>query len=234
MGQIEYVGLIAEGRSDQEVLVNLLKGCLDLDHGQIVFLRPELRSDETDLHAMPRPEERGSYLYVIDDCKGLERHIRRLEGLGEEWLLIIHLDAAEAHRAEFELGPLDRGAQADAEVIRPRLIAKIAEWAGAQRGQGLLKRLRHAIAVQEIEAWLLAIHDDQGKQDTAVHHDPKVRLMQQVLPRTLKERERKRLFQMQEHRLYAELSKPFRKKKDLQRHMSRNLSLRLFCETLKT
>ena len=44
------VGIIAEGRADLAVILNILKGRLGVDRSQVQPLRPEYDQDETDLH----------------------------------------------------------------------------------------------------------------------------------------------------------------------------------------
>lgn len=227
-GRPERVGLIAEGHGDLAVLKNILKGALGLDFGDGVLpLRPEYSRDETDLQDAAA---RGSYLYVIDDCKHrLARHAARLSQLTDNWLLVIHLDSAEAHRAEYELGPVDAKKRADINAIGPLLVDKLRSWAGTQCGAG---RLSFAIAVQEIEAWLLAIHDEEETRDTGRHRSPKEHLHHAVLPHKLKKQEKSRLYQLSEFDRYDSLSQPLRKKKTLDQAARRNASLRAFCAGL--
>lgn len=46
------VALIAEGKTDQAVLINILKGWSKIDRDDIYCLRPDLEYDNTDLAQM--------------------------------------------------------------------------------------------------------------------------------------------------------------------------------------
>ena len=138
---IEGVAIYAEGRADLAVLTNIIKGVLG-DDVTIYPHRPELDFDETDLHEM-RPEQFSTYALVIEDCKNHAKFAAVLDAVAEERLIVIHFDAAEAHRSEFALpaGP--------EETLRARLVQRIEEWTCPAHHP----HLRYAIAVMETEAF---------------------------------------------------------------------------------
>ena len=216
---IQGVGIIAEGRGDLAVLTNILQAMLGLERADIHFLRPEYDRDETDLHEMPEAEKRGSYVYVIEDCQNHRKFADFLEVVAEERIVVIHFDAAEAHRREFGLP-----AGGD-DSLRDRLIARIREWTTPQHHE----HLRFAIAVMETEAWLLAHYEKDRKSDRV--RDAKRRLKEVVGPRERKDFGK--LCQRPEFDFCDELSKDLRKLKVLREACKRNESLRLFCESLR-
>lgn len=214
---IEGVAIYAEGRADLAVLTNIIKGVLG-DDVTIYPRRPELDFDETDLHEM-RPEQFSTYALVIEDCKNHAKFAAVLDAVAEERLIVIHFDAAEAHRSEFGLpaGP--------EETLRARLVQRIKEWTCLAHHP----HLRYAIAVMETEAWLLA-HCEPGRDSSRVR-DPKKRFRQTVGPNWRKDFG-KLLGQRDEHNAYDKFSKELRKRKVLRDACKRNESLRQFCESL--
>jgi hypothetical protein len=218
------VGIIAEGRGDLAVLTNLLKGVLELDQADITYLRPELSLDETDLYEL-RPEQRGTFLLVREECRNTAQLEAFLQTIDEPRLLVVHLDTAEAHRPEYgiDVPPRD-DLEAYVAALRQRVIALIDGWL-EQRFRG---RVRYAVAIEEIDAWVLVLYEEQDR-DTSIFRTPKARL-QAVLNRNRKDV--KQLSQRKTFDRYLELSRDFRKPKRLRASMGRNLSLRLFCESL--
>jgi hypothetical protein len=218
------VGLVAEGRGDLAVLVNILKGKLGLDLRRVQFLRPEYWIDETDTYEQDEAE-RGGWVRVKNECVEQSRIAEFLDNAkDDDAFVVVQVDTAEAHEKGFDVVRPDRQHAAYAEQLRQRVVEKIDAWlAGSFPG-----RVRHAVAVEETDAWVLTIH---SSKDTAGHHDPKKKLTD-ALNKTMPERERKRLFQRKAYPYYDELSKPFRKARDLEKFAERNRSLRLFVDSL--
>lgn len=110
--------------------------------------------------------------------------------------------------------------------------------------RNILKGVRHAVAVEETDAWLLTIHDD-GKRDTSAFLDPKKRLDfildEDRSPRRVKEDDRSRrrsglrgrsAQKPSATKRYDELSEAFRDGKRLEACARRNRSLHLFVTSL--
>lgn len=215
---VETIGIIAEGPGDQEILAHIIRGAIGLDRAQLRFLRPEYDNDETDLasHAMPVAAKRGGYVFVIEDCKNHAKLAAFLEVVEEERAVVIHLDAAEADRAEFNIGPRT-------EPVRDHLVQCIQTWTRADHHQ----HCRYAIAVMETEAWILALYEESRTDKV---RDPKDRLHKVIGPKRI--RGFAKLFQLSERDRASELGKEFRKAKRLQEACKKNESLRLFYESL--
>lgn len=218
------VGLVAEGRGDLAVLVNILKGKLGLDLEDVQFLRPEYTLDETDLYEQAE-RERGGWVRVKNECVERVRIDEFLaNAIDDEALVVIQIDTAEAHEKGFDVARPDRKDAAYAATLRQRVVERIDAWLGGQ----LTGRVRHAVAVEEIDAWILTIH---ATKDTARHGDPK-RELEKVLDKKLSDKDRKRLSQLKTYKRYDELSRPLRRLRDLDKVAERNLSLRLFLDSL--
>ncbi|WP_309896593.1 hypothetical protein [Archangium sp.] len=220
------IGIIAEGRGDLAVLSNILRGWLGIDSEYIRFLRPENRLDETDLHEMSQ-RQFSNWGLVKQECLDgtlLEDFLN--SPIDEERRVVIHIDTAEAELPGYDVR---RHPDSDATELHKRVAAKLDEWL-AGRGKG---RIRHAIAVEETEAWTLTLYVEK---ETSTYRDPK-KALERTLQSTnrLSEKQRKSLRQLKGSDAYKyqdELSREFRKRRTLKDCATRNHSLRLFLEAL--
>lgn len=218
------VGLVTEGRGDLAVLVNILKGKLGLDFEDIQFIRPEYDMDETDVHDQAEAL-RGGWGRVKRECLERGRIQEFVENaIDEDILVVIQIDTAEAHQTGYDVERPSRDAPDYAELLRQRVVERINAWLG---GEGV-ERVRYAVAVEETEAWLLTI---RVSKDTATYGDPK-RQLNTLLNKSMAENDRKRHFQLKEYAQAYELSRPFRKLRELEKFAGRNRSLWLFVESL--
>jgi len=173
------IGIVAEGPADIAVLVNILKGKLGIERRDVLPLRPELSMDETDLASKAhrtfhhrRPEQFSNWSLVLEECRSRAKIGDFLDNqLAVDRLVIVHIDTAEAHEKGFDVTRPDPKAPDYCEVMRARVVEKLVRLLGSE----LAAKVRHAVAVEETEAWLLTIHDD-GARDTGAFHDPKKRL----------------------------------------------------------
>lgn len=218
------VGIIAEGADDIAVLRNILKGKLGLDGSDSIALRPELYEDETDLaargHREQSPDEFSNFALVFAECRSRTKIEDFLDSpLNEERFVIIHIDTAEAHKDEgYGFSLPDRKAADYFERMREAVIGKMEKLLGHE----LAKGVRYAIAIEETEAWLLTIHDEESKKDTGTYFDPKARLSR-ALGKASKGRNQSDA---------RALSVAFRALKKLEACAKRNRSLRLFIDSL--
>lgn len=238
------VGIIAEGKSDQAVIENILCGALSIDRESIQLIRPSDGSDETDLYG-----QRGNNALVKQDC--LERRKIRdffTSPIDEgERLLVIHLDTDEIGRGDAILkvarpaqeslpSPTPKKSKKKTEstavasfvdTFRDNIIAEIDGWL-----EGEFKpQLRYAIAIEETEAWLLALHDDR---DTSELREPKkVWIKFQNRPNALTKQERRRYFvDLNPYDAALDVSRGFQRKKTLLDAAKKNRSLELFVVSL--
>jgi hypothetical protein len=221
------VALIAEGPADLAVLVNILKGKLEIEFEDIQFLRPEYALDETDLHH--QPEGRFSnWEFVKRECLEGVKISEFLESpIEEDRLVVIHIDTAEVERDGYQVvRPARQGNAGYAAALRALVVAKINEWLGGRFGDSV----RHAVAVEEMDAWVLTIF---STKETASQVNVKERLVKAIhKPNAFSDKERKKLFQLTPYEQYEKLSQLFRKPRELAECAKRNESLRLFVDSL--
>ena len=218
------VGLVTEGRGDLAVLVNILKAKLGLDREDIQFIRPEYDMDETDVHDQPEAL-RGGWGRVKRECVERGRIREFVENaIDDEILVVIQIDTAEAQEKGYDVERPSRDDPNYAEILRQRVVERINAWL---EGEGI-ERVRHAVAVEETEAWVLTIF---STKDTATVGDPKKQL-NAVVNKTMSEKDRKKHFQRKEYAQADALSRAFRKLRDLEDCAGRNRSLWLFVNSL--
>lgn len=243
------IGIVAEGPSDIAVLLNIIKGMLDLDSRHVLAIRPELAADETDLNA---PEHKGSYraqqeseysnwLLVLKECEARSRIEEFVESQIDECrIVVIQIDTAESHLVGFDIKrPSDRKSETYTDELRSLVVEKINGLLGA----ALAPHVRHAIAVEETDAWVLTIHDPDDRS-TSSRLKAKERL-QHLLARNKGKRRsalkghahagttgQRKVAARSVQAQYDELTRDFRKRAKLMACAARNRSLMLFVESL--
>ena len=222
-------GIIAEGKSDLAVIFNILKGKLGIDRSDISPLVPELDYDETDLAQM-RIEQFSNWTIVKKRCEEGFVARRFFEGIDDQRFLVVHIDTAERFEIGFEVvEPRKEDAPKYVSQVREAVVMKLKEWLG----ENFNERTVFAVAVEETEAWLIPIFDT-NVSETGFYPQPKERLLGLLnRPNALNDRDRKRLFQMDEFDKFGELSRPFRNRKELEKYAERNESLKMFCDDLE-
>jgi hypothetical protein len=211
------VGLIAEGPADLAVLSNLVRGVLGIEGEDVRFLRPELTRDETDLHA-PGAETFSNWEIVKQECQSRARIDEFLdspvffEGEDDRRYVVVHLDSAECHLYEVARPPT-------AAELLERVRETMAEWLG-----GDCASILRAVAVEETDAWLLALHE--GGDST------KKRKAKEAWKRLVQKRDLQQsgtAFQQ-----YDAGSKPLRKKRERDKARKSNVSLDRFVAELES
>lgn len=221
-----HVGIIAEGRGDQAVLCNVLKGWLGVDRADITLLRPEERLDETDLHQM-QTQHFSNWGLVLEECGQHARLNEFMMSVLDERLLVIHLDTAESHRTDYPVERPNKESLALDEytcLLCDRVKAMLREKLPAE----ILSQCYFAVAVEETDAWVLTLFEGKA-DDTGRHLDPKRHLHDKI---GKDERLTRKLKGLQVFDKYDVLTRDFRKRKSISRAGQSNLSLRLFCESL--
>ncbi len=219
------IGIIAEGKSDLAVISNVLKGKLSIDKADIEFLQPELDFDETDLENM---STNFSNWELVKQACVEKKKLSDFFSIDEERLIVIHMDTAEAEEKNYEVErPVKHGNIHYSKELRKNVIGKVDEWLGNQFSD----KLFHAIAIEEIEAWVITIYTDKGG-DTCKFNDPK-RELNRILNRKFTRKEKNTLRLDNELLKFEKLSRAFTKKRNLSKFINRNESLRLFCESLE-
>lgn len=215
------VGLVAEGVSDVAVLRNLLKGWLGLDRYQVIALRPDLQEDATDRcarQAAMSPAKYSNWELVLETCEG-QSLIREFLAANDEdsTFVVVQIDT---DWLDHKNSPLRRPGRSSAEyapTVRKLIVDHLSSLLG-----DLAARTRFAVAVEEVEAWLLCLHDPKNA-DTCQSANPKSKLDRAHKCKNLPPDTEKR---------YAELSAEFRKRKAIEAAWGRNVSLKAFLESL--
>lgn len=216
------IGIVAEGPADVAVIRNILKGKLGMERSDTHVIRPELSEDATDLaergYRPQREVEFSNWRLVLEECRERTRiETFLVNQIDEERLVVVHLDTAEAHEPGYDIARPDRGADGYCDALRALVVAKL----DAYLGPSLAAQVRHAIAVEETDAWVLTLHDKQDKRDTSARLHPKERLKHVMKLGADPAPER-----------YHELTRELRQRKTLDACAKRNRSLRLFVDSL--
>ena len=235
------IGIIAEGKSDLSVIINILRGIFDINDGSITYLRPELHVDETDLSeegktGEMREDEFSNWTLVKKECQSKEKIIDFLDvPILDERFVVIQIDTAECEDKGYDVvRPQKKNSNRYREDYSKELVEAVAikmnEWLGNNEEINE-NQLVFAIAVEETEAWLLTQYES-GRQDTAKYNDPKKRL-DTVLNQKFSKKKINEILKksvLEKHNL---LSKPFSQKKKLDKYRKLNHSLDAFCVSLE-
>jgi len=225
------VGVIAEGKSDHAVIANILEGILGIDiNEQVQFIVPRLTSDKTYIGAVKNDEKSFSnWTIVRQNCIDKEEidNFFSDNPLEQDLILIIQIDTAERHLKNYEVTEPPKTKDKDySENLRENVITKINEWLKQP-----YENLYYAIAIEETEAWLLALHEKK-KSDTSAYNKAKEDYFK-MLNKTLKKKEKNVLTIKDAFVKYKQLSQSFRKNKTLKVARTKNKSLDLFCGSLE-
>ncbi len=221
-------GIIAEGKSDLAILTNILKGALGINQSDVQYLVPELEYDETDLAQM-RIEQFSNWSIVKKTCQNGNASRSFFGSIDDQRFLVIHIDTAERLEIGFEvLQPQKEKVPSYVSQVRESVSLKLREWLNEHFNE----RTIFAVAVEETEAWVIPIFDTTAKE-TGFYPNPKERLARLIAhPTAFSDKERKRIFQMDEFYRHLELSSPLRKSKNLGMYAEKNESLKIFLADL--
>ncbi len=209
------IGIIAEGTGDLAVIENILKGVTNLDRSNFQPLRPSDKYDETDLNSTDRT--RSTWSLVRQDCIDGEA-IDEFFKIEDAQYVVIHLDSDQAQEYGVLVPPRD---EQFCVTIRERVVQKMNDWLDGK----FSGKVFFAVAVAEIDAWLLTIYA-HPQRDTSVIPNPK-KALEFVL-------NRKGLKTTSNYRNFQSLSDAFSKSKQVARgkYLEYNCSLKLFHEEI--
>lgn len=210
------VGVICEGHTDRAVIVNILKGMKSLDSSDIIAIRPIDDYDETDLANMPK-DQFSTWSVVKKECEEREK-IRSFLSIEGQENVVIHFDSCESD--EFDVGKPVKDSNYAAK-LRSAVVAKMDEWLEGE----FVDEIIHAVAVEEIESWVLTIYEQKDSSGSA---DPKAKL-KRVLSK-------KGITYSHDYKGFLKISKHFTKAKNFKkdRYRSYNDSLNEFCSEIET
>lgn len=223
-------GIIVEGKSDAAVITNILKGILNISKSDIQYLVPEFDYDETSLYEM-REQQFSNWTIVKQNCLNKEKLSDFIDTFEDERFVVIHIDTDVRNEVGFDVNePSELKNSDDIIKLRQNIKNKITEWLDNFHTE----KIAFAIAIQEIDAWILTSFD-KGKKDTGLYLNAKERLKKALnQPNLLSDKSRKKIFSLNhdKYKQYDLLSNDFRNGKKLSKILDKNVGLRLFCEEL--
>ncbi len=211
------IGVIAEGVTDHRILKDILIGYFDdEDAFEYRHLQPVL--DATD---ESNESKHGSWTHVIKYCESHEKLKNNLLDLD---FLLIQIDSDVCEKLNIDR----RGSESPDEIVemvKNRLIEAIS----TELYEAFESKIVFAIAVNEIECWLLPIYESHPKKrekivgcidtlNSALRVHPKISFFIDKKKKT--------------YRYYEILSEPFIKRKNLAKYYPFNPSFAIFYDQL--
>ena len=209
MSHINYsFGIISEGNTDQIILRQILTTWTK---------NPYLRVNQL----QPKPDESGGWSQVFKYCQSSEFK----DALIQNDLIIIQIDtdfmSGDSVGKEYKIDLKDLNVKETVKAFREKIVELI----GADFYEEYSDRIIFAIAVNEIECWLLPVYFSDKKAKKYVNC---IDTLNQVLPQ-------KEGFYIdaKDDIYYRKLARNFRKKKDIKKYAKQQESFSLFLENLQ-
>ncbi|MFZ1529017.1 MAG: hypothetical protein WAT19_09720 [Ferruginibacter sp.] len=159
------IGVISEGHADRAVISNIITGITGIDRSNIVPLRPIYNYDETD-KALLKSEHFSSWSIIKEECESRELINRFFQLDGQEFI-VIHIDTAEAE--QYGIIRPNKASESYCDELRELVVKQINNWLK----DDISNQILYAIAIEEIDAWVLTIYD---KTDSTKSAKPKEKL----------------------------------------------------------
>ena len=210
-------GLITEGATDQQVIQAVLDGFFDPDE---IDIRPFLPiADNTYKHQV---QNFSNWQLVLDYCASP----KFAEAFPFVDYIVVQIDTDQCDDPKFGVQKLEQGKLLPPGEIAARVSAKLKEKIGEAVWSLYGERILFAVAVDTIECWLLPLYaEGKGKSKTLNCLD--------TLNRSLRKKNMRPINpQSKEPRLYAELARPYSRRRELTKHCGENPSLAIFIERL--
>jgi hypothetical protein len=203
------IGVISEGHSDRAVIVNIMKGVAGLDSSDIEALRPIFTKDETDKALKKNPSSFSSWSVVKVECESRELIDGFLSIEGQDFI-VIHLDSAEC---------ADYGVQRTNKTnLRELIINQVNNWLAKDLSNSIL----YAIAIEEIDAWILTIYEKNDSTTTARPKEKLSRVLRKLKGNSTPTYDN-----------FLAITKTFSRSKDIEKYLEYNHSLAAFHEEIK-
>jgi len=222
------IRIIAEGKTDVIIIKNILKGKLSIDTSEIKSLLPEDTSDNTDLQDHNINKNKFSNWELVKEECCLKEKIRPFlnSPILDERIVIIQIDTDQIEHKNFGLTKPKKdknNLEEYSETLVNLVKDKMKEWLENE----FIENIRFAIAVEEIEAWVLTIYKNylQNTKDTSCYENSKEKLK-------LLEAKLNKLSFNNEKEKYKKLTKDFTKSKKLKECIKHNKSLEIFYNSI--
>lgn len=212
------IGVISEGHADRAVISNIIEGITNIDNNDIEPLRPVYNLDETDKAALTS-KNFSTWSVVKEECESKDLIEGFLAFEGQDFV-VIHIDSAESSDYGI-VRPNIKKSDEYCNQLRAKIINQINIWFNDRT---LHDKILYAVAIEEIDAWILTIYEKNKSCNSA---SPKERLSRILTKNGLKS--------TSNYKNYSELSKPFRKSKDVLKgkFLDYNCSLNAFYQEVK-
>ena len=203
--------------------------------------------DETDLsekrrsgYKPPSKKSFSNWQLVLEECADRTSLSDFLDSpIDEPRLLVVQIDTAEADLRGFEVARPDHDSDDYVTEMRARVVAKLS----SLLGEALSARTRFAVAVEEIDAWVLTLYAEDGEETGRIKNPKKkLDLVLDSAPaarsksRSPSEQSRAKSDSRQVKRplfeVYHDLSAPLRDVTTLAVCARRNRSLAMFVDSL--
>lgn len=207
------IGIIAEGREDQAVIVNILRA-FKIDKSDIVSIKPTLQKDANDENN-PEDTTIGTFQGVKRACMGFEGkrpYFDKAFLFFDANFVVIHLDTAEIETQDF---PFQKPIKNDSKNYCIELRNKVIDLINLWLENNYQDQILYAIAIEEIEAWCLTIFE---KRDSSLSADAKKRLKFVLKTKNVD---------------FDKITQDFRKTKKLNTFLEHNQSLSDFVKSLE-
>lgn len=211
-------GLITEGVTDQHIIRAVLDGFFDPEEVDIRHFLPIV--DNTYKHQV---QNFSNWELVLVYCASPQF----VEAFSFVEYIVVQIDTDQCDDPRFGVQKHEQGKLLPPDEIVQRVAAKLQERIGDAVWNKFQERIIFAVAVDTIECWLLPLYA-AGKEKT------KTLNCLGSLNRSL---QKKNFFpinpQAKEPRRYADLARPYSKRRELMKYYNENPSLAVFVERLQ-
>lgn len=208
-------GIIAEGPTDQVVIDNILSGYFDDPDFSLNELQPT-RDESTGI------SEIGGWTKVFDFC----RSKNFAESFNYNNFVIIQIDSDVSEEKGFDVSKKESGKDRTVVELIEKICDKLKEAIGQTTYDRFKERIIFAIAVHELECWLLPLYYSNNKKEKITGC---LRTLNPELQRRFKftiDPKKKN------QRYYIDISKPFTKHSIITRISKLNPSFEYFVSKL--
>jgi len=212
-------GLIAEGATDQQVIQAILDGVFDPEE---IDTRPFLPiADQTFQHQV---QNFSNWQLVLEYCASPKFE----EAFPFVDYVVVQIDTDKCDDPKFGVRKEEGGQSLPIQEIITRVAAKLKDQIGQAVWDKFHDRILFAIAVETTECWLLPLY--AAERDKGRHLN-----CLDVLNRCLRRKNRDTINPAaKKPRYYAELARPYSKRKELIKYFEENASLHHFVARLET
>ena len=210
-------GLISEGATDAQVIGNIVLGLCDEEPSFREFL------PITDATQRGQVASFSNWELVLNYCASHQFE----EAFQFVDFIIVHIDTDRCDDAKFGVSKQENGEPLLTRALIERVAQKLRDTIGPQVWEQYGHRVIFAIAVDSIECWLLPLYAPPNKMGKAVN-------CLDALNTALRRKNKSAINpDDKKPRDYDELSKSYRRAKELSKYKTKNESLAVFVEQLQ-